>query len=1756
MDASWFPARYKLSSELADKGVLGTFAATDSKSGKKVVLKALDERSCDPALKLAFLRSHGQLKKTDLPFVPAVGPIEKRGSVLFFESEFVPGLPFGKAVRGRRSFRPKLLATLFSALSDLHSSGAFHGNLKPNNVLYDADEGKLALLDLGFWGYGQRGPREPSDHTYCAPELRRTCLADVRSDFYGFGLLAFELLTSLEVTEEVLSELCSSDRASATEWLASLSKGLDAQILDLIVKATSPQTSARPQSCKELLTLLRPILGEKRTQSLHAPRDSNFALCPEFVGRSEVLKRLHASMEDIRRRGVGATEVVGVTGSGKSRVMEEFLFECEEKGYRVARSSCSLSELNPYCNVLQLLETAAAHLDKDRSQSLMALASEVRADLLKLLNRPARRSLRLCGVNLPAGAESLRRNVLQALMELTRDEFWVFALDDGHSILGPAASLLSELIRQLAEKARKKARPNGGLFVVLTAPDMGEQDPSPKGPDVRLHRRPLAAIDALGSKAAIKKLNLNELEKEPASRLVESIVGSKKSARDLSSSLYDRFGGNPAWLAAGARWACSKKGVSTPVDKGSAGHFEALNEEEIPDVASLAKSMMSALDDDSKELLEATAVLPGNRELGLLEAVCDADDQVMVHRIDELCRKGILVWRHAGSFMFVDFNHDLFRQACRGSVSDKRAQEVHQRAVKYWERSSSQEGLKVRSQLHLNYHTAKSNGDQSSLEFLESLSTAFQSGGCYFRAAELLEDAIDLFGADTLSLSDSGRHTHGMELYSRRGDLNLLLSDYKRALDDYAKSISFAQAAKSIPDQCDCALKIAEVHRLKGELKEALEVLGEARSMAAAHEDVHNKARAAHAIGKVHWHQGKLNDALRSFNTALECAEEMEDEVERGAILHNIGSVFWAQGDYERAREGFIEAKEICEKTGEEHMRAVTLNSVGSTYAEQSEMTPAIECFSEALSAFRRLGDRRNMSTSLQNVASCLFWMGDIGPSLEKIEEAVSIKNIIGDIGGRSAALITRGEILREMGDYDGALRSHYEAFQTLMSEKEPFILDTAALQIALDHLEFGAFESASLSFERLLSHKGETALSIAVPATLGLARAHLEVGDEDKAVNLCNEALLLLEGVRSPISKALCLLTLSRAHTRGGRLEDAGDCLRRASSIVEGLRSPFPQFQLYWALGDYHLKANNLSESYTSYAQAASTLETIRAALPESKRVLFAKKRSLARFRKRWDAMKRDRSEDAARKAEPEEAWLGDDVAPGPVASGTSLEGPGVELIEACDIIISHLLNATPFDRGCISIRTDSGRLGLTRGMDSRGQVLDSHQLDGPASVSRHVNLTGTPVLTHRGAGKPEWLLDWDFNGSIMCVPLCGKSERLGTIYLDSAELLEMPDDRPLLAVQSLARLAAKLVEGAVLREGQGAYIRELVDRTKLLAGGRGVPPMLVPGAAFTSKRASAFPEIIGASEPLLEVTQKAAKIAKTDVTVLITGETGTGKELLAQAIHERSLRRDAPILVINCGAIPRDLVEAELFGFERGAFTGAHKQKRGRLEHGDKSTIFLDEVAELSLEMQVKLLRFLETKTIERVGGAGQIAIDCRIIAATNRKLEAAVEDGSFREDLYYRLSVIHLELPPIRDRDDDILRLANHFLSLAKKKYNKRRKVFSVKAVEGMMHHRWSGNVRELQNKVEKAILISSGSTITNIDLGLIQKEESQVARLKEVKDGVEASRLKTSLKASGGNVALAARMAGLSRQNFYRLLKKHALSLEEYRSQSDK
>jgi len=332
---------------------------------------------------------------------------------------------------------------------------------------------------------------------------------------------------------------------------------------------------------------------------------------------------------------------------------------------------------------------------------------------------------------------------------------------------------------------------------------------------------------------------------------------------------------------------------------------------------------------------------------------------------------------------------------------------------------------------------------------------------------------------------------------------------------------------------------------------------------------------------------------------------------------------------------------------------------------------------------------------------------------------------------------------------------------------------------------------------------------------------------------------------------------------------------------------------------------------------------------------------------------------------------------------------------------------------------------------------------------------------------------------------------------------------------------------------------------------------------------KVNGYSGIFGQCPQMQQVFAMIKKVASIDVPILILGESGTGKEVVARAIHDRGIRKNGNVIAINCGAIPESLLESELFGHEKGAFTGAQSRVQGKVEYAEGGTLFLDEIGEMAPLLQVKLLRFLQEKVIQRVGGREDIAVDTRIVAATNVDIQKSIKAGKFREDLYYRIGVITIELPPLRERGEDIELLANIFLRRFGREFGQKVRGYSEVALKWLMTYDWPGNVRELENKIKRAVVMAESPIIKASDLGFEEKQELVESScssgeerpsgaadmvnelsfagmtLKDARQQVEKKLLKQAMERSQGNILKAAEELDVSRPTFYDLLKKHGL-----------
>jgi transcriptional regulator with GAF, ATPase, and Fis domain len=410
--------------------------------------------------------------------------------------------------------------------------------------------------------------------------------------------------------------------------------------------------------------------------------------------------------------------------------------------------------------------------------------------------------------------------------------------------------------------------------------------------------------------------------------------------------------------------------------------------------------------------------------------------------------------------------------------------------------------------------------------------------------------------------------------------------------------------------------------------------------------------------------------------------------------------------------------------------------------------------------------------------------------------------------------------------------------------------------------------------------------------------------------------------------------------------------------------------------------------------------------------------------------------------------------------------------------------------------------------------------------SIVKRVLDTGRAVivsdaLTDTQFGSSESVLALRLS-SVMCAPLVSQGQVTGALYVGNDRVKGLFDRSQLDVLSVFAGQASLILQNAMLLSALRA------DKEKLVA-------------ELKDKR---FGEIIGACGSMMEVFRKLQKVATTDISVLITGETGTGKELIAHELHRRSNRATGPFVVINCGAIPENLIESELFGHVKGAFTGAVASRPGKFQVADKGTLFLDEIGELPLNLQVKLLRALQERVVFRVGDSKPEKVDIRVIAATNRVLEDEIRGGRFREDLYYRLNVVNLWLPPLRDRGDDVLIIAKALLSKYADELGSAVQGFTPQALAAIKKNAWPGNIRQLENRIKKGLVLCEKSLLGAEDLDLGPGAESPILPLEKAKEEFQRKYVLEILERNNGNRTQTARDLGVDPRTIFRYLEREA------------
>ena len=462
-------------------------------------------------------------------------------------------------------------------------------------------------------------------------------------------------------------------------------------------------------------------------------------------------------------------------------------------------------------------------------------------------------------------------------------------------------------------------------------------------------------------------------------------------------------------------------------------------------------------------------------------------------------------------------------------------------------------------------------------------------------------------------------------------------------------------------------------------------------------------------------------------------------------------------------------------------------------------------------------------------------------------------------------------------------------------------------------------------------------------------------------------------------------------------------------------------------------------------------------------------------------------------------------------------------EVDRLLEALMDEVVDVCKADKGfLILMEGEQARIKVARNI-SRENIEDAVERVSDSVIARVV-ATKKPMIIADALDDPEFAASESVVNlkllSIMCAPLMHKGELFGLIYLGNDRLVNRFEDKSLEILTIFASQASLLVQNALL-------VNDLrVDNTDLRA----------------RLELQTYGDIVGTCQSMKDVYRMLDKVAPTDISVLITGETGTGKELIARELHRRSVRAKGPFITINCGAIPENLLESELFGHVKGAFTGAVATKMGRFQAAIGGTLFLDELGEMPLPLQVKLLRALQEKVVFKVGDTKPEPVDIRVLAATNKDLKEEVRKNTFREDLYFRINVVTVKLPPLRERGDDLVVLAKYFLQKSTKDFSAKGKSFSPAATVAMRKYAWPGNIRELENRIKKAVVLSERPVLGPEDLDLRSENLTPVLPLLQAKEEFQKRYIQEVLERNNGNRTKTAKDLGVDPRTIFRHLER--------------
>ncbi len=1814
--------RYRVTQRLGTGG-MGTVVLADDRLRKETVcLKLLTGAPEDPEEKAFLVQEFRILKSLRHPNLETVhdfGTLSENG-IPYFSSEYIEGSDLFAASEGLDAGAvTELVAQACRALHFIHSRDLVHLDVKPQNFLVTKDPGGAPLVKLIDFGLASEketrfGARVRGTPAYMAPEILRGEPVGPRADLYSLGVTFYQLLARRlphppgASTESLLDRMGESIAPPDTA-AGPLPPGL----LRVLLRMLEPVPDRRFASAMEVLE----ALGRARGRPFEAETEASTVgrvLSGTFSGREKEMEKI----EGLLAAGNASAKihlVTGEAGIGKTRLLQEAATRAQIAGWRTVRGNgleAGGEAFEPLRSILkEILQALGPRHPATRAHGPLAL--RIVPDAFEADRTPEDAPPLRDPTALMEGLSGL-------LLEASRDRPLFVIVDDLQWADGETLELLAFLLRRIAvAEDRERTETPLLLFGALR-----DGEPA-KSPALRFAGEIEAGglIDPMPLEPLTKNQVVNLVRSMfggtsvPETFLEGLVAASRGNPLFVEASLEH--------LAEGGRlrrgeegWVFPKrKEAASALSGGLSGLFESIlgevGAEDRPVLEALAvwerpvaaRALSASLADVSPSDLAAS--LRRLKTRGILERLGTSGEwtwriryglfRAFVHdRIPDARRKNL--HRLAGRFL-----------AERGAEAGPEAEEAashllagrdaeagiemaleasrslrgifhHARALALLEKALAltdpADARKRAALLFEKAHNLVRSGDPAGmLDVCRELETLLSAGGekaradmvqVLLNAGEMLrvlgrsEEALDLLDRSERLASERGDAVSAARARLFRANVFFNRGRFDEGVRLVSKTLEEVPAIRGSEEEGFAQVDLANAYTRSGETEKATAALDRAEAIFEDHPERKGLTSVHRFRGTLEISAGRLDRAVEHLSRAVEIGRETGNRKEEVLTLEMLAHACWqlalyAEGE-RHLKRGLTLSRILGDKVGEHRLLGIG-GLIASARGEIDEARAQLE-------TVVRFWDGRKMAyfsaISRSILASLEARSGRLDGCLAALRETARVARQTGDpalIGLKNRVF---GIHLAERGKTASALRALARNLgrpSPEADEEAPRSGATRSLRSLL-LARAGRFEEAEAEARRASkAFQASGNVHERMEDALRQSVRRRETGDLEASRTILEALLDRSRETGNRLLEMSAHAGLGETLLRAGLLDPAEEHFQRGLALNRGMPALLEGCAL--RLGLSELLAVR-GEGPAARTLAGEALET----------ALRARSRPLAsRARDRLRALE-NLPEAPAR---PSPAIL-----PGTGKTGVALQAildvfqrfhAGEEAQALVDRVLDAAIAVSEAKRGFLLLH---GKDGLESASARNFHGKDERARDFSGTVAREVFRTGEAVLSADAGADPAFAGAQSIRDlrlkSVLCVPLRAGGGRIGAVYLDDPERAEAFGEQDRLLLQGLSDLAGIALDAARLRFRLEASEAELRERALNLE--EHVKTQIVALEAVREKLHARekelegrdmFGEILGRSDAMRKVFGLLDRVTASSLPVVLEGETGTGKELAARAVHAHGPRKAGPFVDVNCAAIPETLLESELFGHVKGAFTGADRDRKGLFVLASGGTLFLDEIGDLPLALQAKLLRVLQEGEVRPVGARASVPVDVRIVCASNRNLETMVGEGRFREDLFYRLRVLHLRLPPLRERKEDVPLLAETFLSKHLEAEGKASGDvrFTTGALRALSSHGWPGNVRELKNVVESASVFARKGRITARDvgsrLGLDAGEEEVPAPagvdFRKAKARFEKAYLEGLLQSTGGNVSETARRAGLERGYVHRLMKKYGLDAGAFR-----